>query len=157
MAWAEAYLRTKWHLDACSRLATINMGQKLGVCTLLGEGGTSLFPILHNVTWVEAYLPTKWHLDPLRNLATTDMGQKSAGSPFDTMWSGLRPTCVPSFILIRRTVWPQYTNVADRTGQIDRQDRQRSDSIGRTVLQTVAQKLIADGSTVIFGDIRIPL
>ena len=31
-----------------------------------------------------------------------------------------------------------YTNVTDR--QTDRQDRQRTDSIGRTVLQTVAQK-----------------
>jgi len=41
---------------------------------------------------------------------------------------------MPSFILIRPTVWPQYTNVTDRT------DRQRTDSIGRTVLQTVAQK-----------------
>jgi len=39
-----------------------------------------------------------------------------------------------SFILIHPnpTVWPQRTNVTDR------QDRQRSDSIGRTVLQTVA-------------------
>jgi len=37
---------------------------------------------------------------------------------------------MPSFILIRQTVWPQYTNVTDRT---DRTDRQRSDSIGRTV------------------------
>jgi len=45
---------------------------------------------------------------------------------------------VPSFILIRQTVSPQYTNVRDRTGQTD---RQQSDSIGRTVLQTVAQKL----------------
>jgi len=35
--------------------------------------------------------------------------------------------------LIRPTVWPQYTNVTDRT------DRQRTDSIGRTVLQMVAQ------------------
>jgi len=33
----------------------------------------------------------------------------------------------------------QYTNVRDR--QIDRQDRQRSDIIGRTVLQTVSQIL----------------
>jgi len=39
------------------------------------------------------------------------------------------------------TVWPQYTNVTDRTGQTG-DDRQWSDSIGRTVLQTVAQKLI---------------
>ena len=28
--WAEAYLRTKWHLDPSSRLATIDMGQKVG-------------------------------------------------------------------------------------------------------------------------------
>ena len=50
------------------------------------------------------------------------------------MWPGPRHTCMPSFILIRPTVWPQCTNVTDRT------DRQRTDSIGRTVLQTVAQK-----------------
>jgi len=42
---------------------------------------------------------------------------------------------MPSFISIHPTVWSQYTNVTDRTGQ-------RSDSIGRTVLQTVAQKMI---------------
>jgi len=41
---------------------------------------------------------------------------------------------MPRFILIRPTVWPQYTNVTDR------QDRQRSDSIGWTVLQTVNPK-----------------
>jgi len=60
-----------------------------------------------------------------------------AGSPLNTIWPGSRPTCMPSFILIRPTIWPQYTvtdRQADRTGQ-------RSDSIGRTVLQTVAQKL----------------
>ena len=45
---------------------------------------------------------------------------------------------MPSFILIRPTVWPQCTNVTDR-----QTDRQRTDSIGRTVLQTVAQKLFA--------------
>jgi len=43
---------------------------------------------------------------------------------------------MPSFILIHPTVWPQYTNVTDR--QIGQ--KQRTDSIGRTVLQTVAQK-----------------
>jgi len=32
------------------------------------------------------------------------------------------PTYMPSFILIRQTVWPQYTNVTDR--QTDRTDRQ---------------------------------
>jgi len=42
--------------------------------------------------------------------------------------------------LIHPTVCPQYTNVTDRKGH-DRTDRQWSDSIGQTVLQTVAQKL----------------
>jgi len=61
----------------------------------------------------------------------TDMGHmgEGAGSPFTTMWPGPRPTCMPSFILIRPAVWPQYTNVTDR--QTDRTDRQRSDSIWR--------------------------
>jgi len=44
---------------------------------------------------------------------------------------------MPSFMLIHPIVWPQYTNVTDRT------DRQRSDSIGRTVLETVAQTISA--------------
>jgi len=45
---------------------------------------------------------------------------------------------MPSGILIHPAVWPQYTNVTDRTGQTDeqtdghtdRQTGQRSDSIG---------------------------
>jgi len=95
----------------------------------------------------------KWYLDPLYSrFATIDMGLKlvAAVPPFwgswsqsNTMWPGPRPrpTSVPSGILIRPTVWPQDTNVrgmTDRTEQ-HRQGRQRSNSIGRTVLQTVAQ------------------
>jgi len=41
---------------------------------------------------------------------------------------------MPSFISIRPTVWPQLTNVTDR-------QTARTSSIGRTALQTVAQKL----------------
>ena len=35
----EAYLHTKWRLDACRRLTTIEMGQKLGrgLCPLFGR------------------------------------------------------------------------------------------------------------------------
>ena len=29
-AWAEFYLRTKWHFDLFRRLATIDMGRKVG-------------------------------------------------------------------------------------------------------------------------------
>ena len=38
VAWAKAYLRTKWHLDPSRRLATTNMGRKLGAVPFLGEG-----------------------------------------------------------------------------------------------------------------------
>ena len=40
---------------------------------------------------------------------------EGAGSPSNTSWPGPRSTCTPSFILIHPTVWPQYTNVTDRT------------------------------------------
>jgi len=46
--WDEAYLHTKWHLDASSHLATIRVGQKLGA--LLPFFGGELGP------WTKAYL-----------------------------------------------------------------------------------------------------
>jgi len=74
----------------------------------------------------------------------SSLGEGELG-PLSTVWPGPRPTCLPSFILIHPTNWPQYTNVTDRQDRHERQterqtDRQRSDSTGRTVLQTVAQK-----------------
>ena len=39
VAWAEAYFRTKWHLDPSNRVATTDMGRKLGAVPLLGELG----------------------------------------------------------------------------------------------------------------------
>jgi len=54
-----------------------------------------------------------------------------AGSPSNTMWPGPRPTSVPSGDWIHPTVWSQYTNVTGR----------QTGSIGRTVLQTVVQKV----------------
>ena len=56
-------------------------------------------------------------------LAIIDTGRKvGAAVPFsggarsasNTMWTGLRPICVPRFILIHPTVWSQYTNVTSR-------------------------------------------
>ena len=154
MAWAEAYRRTKWHLDPSSRLATIDMGRKLGaVPPPFWEGERSRH--LTQCRMGRGLPSTKWHLDPSSHLATTDMDRKlGACAPLgegemcphltQRAWPGPRPTCISSFILILRIVWPQYTNVTDRqTGQ-DTQDRQLSDSIGRTVLQTVAQKFKCD-------------
>ena len=103
----------------------------------------------NKVAWAGAYIHTKWHFNPSSHLAITDMRRKfgavplwgaGAGPPSNTMWPGPRPTCMPSFTLIHPTFWPQYTNVTDRE---DRQVRERSDSIGRTVLETVARKLLS--------------
>ena len=38
VAWAEANLHTKWHLSASSRLATTDIGLKLGAVQLYGRG-----------------------------------------------------------------------------------------------------------------------
>jgi len=54
--------------------------------------------------------------------APPPFGGEKAGSPSKPMWPGPRPNGVPSFILIRPAVWPQYTNVTDR--QTDRQTGQ---------------------------------
>ena len=37
VAWAEAYVNTKWHLSPSSRLATTDIGRKLGGCAPLGR------------------------------------------------------------------------------------------------------------------------
>ena len=91
---------------------------------------------------------TKWRLDLSSRLATIDMSRKvgvlcpfggggTAGPSCNTMPHGPRPTSVPSGISIHPADWPQYTKVTNR------QERQRSDSIRRTILETVAvsQKL----------------
>jgi len=43
LAWDEAYLRIKWHVDPSSRLATTDMGRKLeeGLCPWGGAGSAS--------------------------------------------------------------------------------------------------------------------
>jgi len=70
MAWAETYLHAKCHLDLSSRLATIDMGRKLGGSAAFFLGGGSWVPIHHNVAWAEVYLCAKFHLDPFNRLAT---------------------------------------------------------------------------------------
>jgi len=75
VTYAEAYLRTKWHFDASSHLATIDTGQNLGglLCALWGAAtmwsGPTRTSIVH----------TKWHADPSSCLTTTDMDQKVGG------------------------------------------------------------------------------
>ena len=80
------------------------------------------------------------HQKGAENWGLCPLGRGNAGSPSNTVWPRPRPTCVPSFILSCPTVWPQCTNVTDI--HTNRQTGQRSDSIGRTVLQTVANNMV---------------
>jgi len=47
VAWAEAYLCTKWHPDPSSRLATVHMGRKFGTVPLSGEAGSPCNTMSH--------------------------------------------------------------------------------------------------------------
>jgi len=69
-------------------------------------------------------------------------GGGGAGSPSNTMWPGPRPYLHAKFHLDPSN---RLSTIHQRHRQTDRQDRQRSDSIGRTVLQAVAQESV-DGN-----------
>ena len=150
--WAEAYLHAKYQLHPSSRLVTTNIRRKLGgSAPLLGGGARSpsntkspgprpsSIPsdiLIHAAIWPQPIRAENWR-------GAVPLWGRGVGLPSNTMWPWPRPTCAPSFILIHPTVWPQFTNVTDRTdrrGQTGVTYRQRSDSIGPTVLQTVAQK-----------------
>jgi len=88
-----------WHTDQVARLPAV-------LVLLLTSAQHSCWdgrPFGHNRHWPKSgglLCPFPWG---------------GAGSPSNKMWHGPRPTSVPSGILIRPTVWPQYTNVTDRT------------------------------------------
>jgi len=152
------------HLDPSSHLTIIDMGRKLGALPLVSERGAgspsntmSLGPrptfLLSGILINLAIWPQQiW----AENSEAVPSWGGGAGSPSNTVWPGPRPTCVPSFILIHPTVWPQeiwaenwgggcLATIHQRrrqTGQTGQTDRtgQRSDSIRRTVLQTIAQQ-----------------
>jgi len=146
--WTEAYHYTKWHLDPCSHLAILH-GPKLwgsvppplfeGEYVRAGCPSNTMSPgprstsvpsgiLIDPAVWPQQTWAENWGLCPF-------WGEELG--PHLTQYGrgrGLSPCRVRSFIMIHPTVLPQYTIVTDRT------DRQQSDSIGRTVWQTVALK-----------------
>jgi len=76
LGWAEAYLRTKWHLDPSSRLATIH-GPKSGDCFSphLGFLGVPGPHATQYVAWTDKSGLPLYQLPSgiLSRLATTDM------------------------------------------------------------------------------------
>ena len=109
VAWAEAYLHTKWHLDTSSPLARIDTGQKWGAAVpLLGEMG----PHLPQCGCVKGTLihPAVWPQYMRRKVGGATLSlYGGAGSLSNTMSPGLRPASIPSSILIHPAVWPQRT------------------------------------------------
>jgi len=119
------------------------MGRKLGMGLrfLFEEGG--LGPHLTKSRLGRGLaLHTKWHLNPLSHLAATGMGLKlgavplwggGAGCQCNTMWPGPRPTMHAKFHIDpfnRLATLHQRYRQQKQTGQTDRHERQRSDSIG---------------------------
>ena len=81
VAWAEAYLHTKWHHRASSRLATTDLAENWGLCPFRGG---ELSPHLTQCCvdrGPHLYQLTKWHLDPSSRLTTIDMGRKLGAPP----------------------------------------------------------------------------
>jgi len=119
------------------------LGHRLTQCGL-GRGllpypyqaaSSSIQPFGHK-TWAKTgnWAPFRAELRP--HLTQRRLGGGD-GSPSNTMWPGPRPTCMPSFILIRPTVWPQYTNVTDRqTDSISPQKFRKMFSFVKSVVST---------------------
>jgi len=115
------------------------MGQNFwGLHPLFGEGGAgspsntkspglrlSSIPLpsdmlIHAAIWLQQIWAENWG-------GLCPFGGGGAGSPSNTMWPGPKPTCVPSFILIRPTVTVGHNTP---TSQTDRQDTQTGQSSG---------------------------
>jgi len=102
------------------------MGQKLGwLCLPPFRGGGAGSPsntmsswsritflpsdiLIHRAIWPQQVWAETWG-EGCAPLGHWDLG------PHLTVWPGPRPACVPSFILILPSVWPQCTNITDRT------------------------------------------
>jgi len=111
----EVYFRTKCRHHPSSRLATTDMGQKLGggACAFfLGVAGphrtkspgprptsTPSGILVHPAVWPQRTMAENWGLCPFRG--------GGAGFPSNPMLRTPMPTSVPSGILIHAAVWPQ--------------------------------------------------
>jgi len=117
------YIQNNFYLGRKNHnfLATIDMGWKLGGCApFWGELGSHLTqcclgqgqPPYQVVSWSIKLFGHNRH-GPKIGRAVPLLG-RGAESPSNTMWPGMKAARTPSFILIRPTVWPQYTNVTHR-------------------------------------------
>jgi len=118
VAWAEACLHTKWHLDASCRLATIKMGRKFGgsapfwgeeLGSQLAQSGLDQGPPPCQVTSgpIQPFGYNK-HRPKIGDGAPPHFWKGGgAGFPSNTNSLELRPTSISSGILMHPAFWPQ--------------------------------------------------
>jgi len=136
----------KWYLYISSRLTTIDMGRKVGGYCFHVLGLVEMGPNLTQCRLgpgriLPPYQAPPWSIQPFGH---NRYGQKwecvpllgGAVSPSNKMWPGPRFTSI--YQTASESIQPFSHNTP--TSQTGQTDRQRSDSIGRTVLQTVAHK-----------------
>jgi len=109
---------TKWYFDPSSRLATTDMGRKLGAVDLCEEelapqsntvGKAGAYTSLASVIFIHLVVSPNRHGQKIGGLCPFLGG--GSGFPCDTMSPGQRPTSIPSGILIHPAIWPQRTCV----------------------------------------------
>jgi len=138
----EVYLGTKWYPDASSRLVTIDMGQKLGAVPPsffwggAGSPSNTMSPglrptsvqsgiFIHPTVWPQRTWAEDWGLCPFLGELGPHPTQCGRGQGLPTSKFHLDPS-------------NRLATLHQRHRQEDKRTGQRSDSIGRTVLQTVA-------------------
>jgi len=126
VACAETYIRTKWHVDLSSRLATIDIGRKWGLlCPFRGGGavgspsdkcglGRGLPPCQVASSSILPFRHNRHGPKMGRCCSAPLLGE--LGPAFNRMWPRPRPTSVPSGILIHPAVWPHYPAPASQKG-----------------------------------------
>jgi len=139
------YIPTKWHLDPSSRLVTRDMGRKWGVCPLLGGAGSPSNAMSHGprpTSLPSGILihPTIW-LQQIWSLCPFGGGELDSRLTQCGQGRGL-PAYLSNCLATIHQRYRQDRTYRHTDRQRDRTDRQRSDSIGRTVLQMVAQSEI---------------
>jgi len=103
------------YLSPSSRLATTDIGRKLGAVPREGELGPH--PTQCQVgRGLPLYQVASWPMHPFcHNRRGPKIGGlrpflgSGARSPSSTVWPGPRPTSMPSAILIHQDIWPQQT------------------------------------------------
>ena len=148
--WSQVSTPREWHLDPSNRLATIDMGRKLG--TMPPFWGGDLGPHLVQCglgRGLPPYQVTSWSMQPFCN---NRHGLK-IGSCAPLGGGELGPHLTQCGQVWLSEAYPHakfYLDPSNCLATIHQcHKRRRSSSIGRTVLQTVAQK---HSNMAIFGE-----